>query len=116
MTRRPEIRPATAEDFEAFYGKAERRTARAYVADLDGKVLAIGGVYYDGANVIAFSSMASEMRQFPLTIMRGARKIMDLVRGRPCWAVADDGYTNAPRLLERLGFSHVSGRVYRWTS
>lgn len=108
----PEIRPATARDFVAFYGAPPATTVRAYVADLDGDILGIAGISFHGSLLIAFSDIKPEMRKFPITIMRGARKVLDMTRA-PILAYPDPDIEGAPRLLERLGFVNLDGTVYR---
>lgn len=108
----PRLRPATRSDIIEFYGSV-KWTFRAFAADLDGKVLAVGGIYYDGGNRVAFSSMRNEMRRFPVTIMKGAKLIMTLL-DKPTIAIANPTEPGAPRLLERLGFEPRGNGVYEW--
>ena len=99
---------------EKFYGKFPW-TFRALAAELDGEVLAVGGVYYHKDHVIVFSqSVAGAHEKYPFTAGRMTKEIMKLVNGRPCIAVASDTIPGAPKLLERLGFEHVEERVWRW--
>ena len=110
----PTIREATEADVRAFYGSVNW-TFRAFVAELDGQVLGIGGGYYDGPSVVAFSSLKPEMLRYKKTIVLGARKIMELVRGRSCFAIASEKHPGSERLLEHFGFERVNGRVFKWT-
>lgn len=110
----PVIRPATEADIRLFYGRAEW-SFRALAAELDGEVLAVGGIYYDGPNIVAFSSVKPGANlEYPFTAARMTRKIMEIVDGRACFAIASQKFDTAPALLERLGFERIEDRVYRW--
>lgn len=112
----PIIRPARAEDMDAFYEKKNQGTMRALVAELDGKPIAIGGIMYQDGKVVAFSQMKEEMRKFPMTIMRGAKAITKLLKGSGAIARASDQEKHAPKLLSHLGFETLDARsrTYRW--
>lgn len=111
----PRIQPATRADIEAFYGPEFKWTFRALAAILDGETLGVGGIYYDGPLIVVFSSAKDgAIEKYPFTAARMAKKVMGLVNLRAvCMGQASDKYPGVP-LLERLGFKHVSGRVYKW--
>jgi hypothetical protein len=110
----PKIRPASREDLEKFFDKFPW-TFRALAAELDGEVLAVGGIYYHKEFVVAFSQDVDNAHlKYPFTAARMTKEIMKLVDGRPCTAIASETIPGAPALLERLGFIHVEGRVWRW--
>lgn len=114
MNRAPRIRPAVESDIRGFY-KDGKWTFRAYAAELDGEVLAVGGFYYDGPHVVVFSSVKPGANEkYPFTAGRMVKKIMTLIEDMPCVALADDKFPDAPKLLERLGFEQVRGKAYRW--
>jgi hypothetical protein len=100
------IRPATAEDLERFYGAPPAQTMQALVADLDGELLAVGGVMRTADALVAFSDMKPGMRRHKKDIVRGAREIMRLVHASraPVLAVADRNEAGAGNLLQRFGF------------
>lgn len=85
------------------------------------KLLGIGGVYYDGDFIIAFSRFDPELRKYPLAMARGTKKIMEIVKDKSCLAIADESIEGSSKLLERLGFKPIDGhnpkggRVYKWT-
>lgn len=108
------FRPATGQDIKKFYPDL-RHTFRAWVAEDETGVLGIGGVYYDGPYIIAFSRFEPGLEKYPLGKARGLKKIMEIVKDRHCIAIADEKFRDAPGLLERIGFKHVEGRVYKWT-
>lgn len=97
-----------------FHGKQLPWTVKALVADLDGEIIGIGGVYYDGDRAVAFSGMKSAMRRFPMTMARGALAIMRLIGNQPCLAVPNPDEPGAERLLGRLGFEPFVEQVWRW--
>lgn len=109
----PRLRPATRKDIEAFYGTV-KWTFRAIVAELNGEVIGIGGVYYDGNKTVAFSSIKPELLRYKVTLVRGLKKIMDIVGPRECIAIADPKIETAPQLLRRLGFEEIGGGYFRW--
>ncbi len=114
----PKIRPATKADIDAFYGVQKNWSFRAVVADLNGEILGIGGIYYPvshcGKVPVVFSEFRPEMRRFPMTLARGALEIMNIVKGKTCFAVASEKFDGSCALLERLGFEHIGERTYKW--
>jgi len=100
-----EFRSATAKDVELFYEKQPIKTMRGYVAVLDGNPIGIGGVYYDGKMIVAFSEMKVEMRGRKRDIARGIRLLTAMYdKIGTVIAVACPTEKTAPKLLEKLGF------------
>ena len=100
-----EIRPATAQDAELFYGKRPIKTMRGYVAIVDDKPIGIGGIYYEAGVMIAFSEMKPEIRNRKRDIARMARMLVGLYdKIGTVYAAANKDEPTAPRLLEKLGF------------
>jgi len=110
---RPTFRPATKEDVDKLY-PGIGNSFRAYVVEVDGRVLGIGGIYYAGGNVVAFSEYDPELDNHRLAKARGLKIIMELVGDRPCIAMVDGKHPCAPKLLERIGFKHSHGNIYKW--
>ncbi len=108
---RPGLRPARASDFQKFYGKNAPHTARAWVAERDGEILGIGGVYFDRGKATAFSEFSPEMSKRDRVV--GARKIMEIVRGieGPVYALPGE-YKSAPVVLRKLGFEPIEDSDY----
>lgn len=102
MTCRPELRPATPGDIEAFYGGAPHPEMRAYVAELEGRVIGIGGTYRHDGRDVAFSDLKPEMKRYRRAIVEGARLFQREFGA--CIALADPQEPGAERLLTRLGF------------
>lgn len=116
------LRPATPDDLVALHGKLPECTMRAHVAEVDGKVLAVGGVYYSSGSTFAFSYLSDEMRTHRKSIMRAARFAMHKVAALPgpIYALCSQSEANAPEFLRRLGFEFFahssSGDVYKLRS
>lgn len=114
----PLVRPARAADFRAFYGRALPRSGRAWVAELDGKVIGLAGYYLMGGRAFVFSDMDEAMARYPVTIMREARRLMAGLR-LPALCIADPARETSGRFLERLGWRLVGpgdeGDIYAWT-
>ena len=106
----PVFRPATREDIDNFYPEATQ-TFKAIVAELDGKPLGIGGIYYSNGTPVAFSKTLPELEKYPFTIARGAKMVMEFIGDKDCVAFADESLPGAPEFLERLGFQHVRGNT-----
>jgi hypothetical protein len=115
-----EIRPATAEDVEAVYGTRPPRTMRAYAAVLEGKTIAVAGVYYYSDQVVAFSNILPEYRHLKHGLAKGAVKVLGLLRqmDKPVVAVAEPDIPTSAEFLERCGFEYMKttsqGKVYLW--
>ncbi len=115
---KPELRPASKADVEAYYGHPLEHTMRGYVVMLDGKPVALGGIIYRFGMLCAFSEMKEEFRPYKVSIVKFSRKIEGLFNGVPGVAVANPREPGSERLLRRLGFKHVGscdeGEVYHW--
>lgn len=113
----PIVRPATSADLAAFSTAPTWGTIRAIVAETDGKVIGIAGLAYQGEHVIAFSEIRDELRRYPVTIMRAARRVLRMLDGTGALAVANPEEQGARRFLTRLGFATVCDRTgtFRWS-
>jgi len=115
---KPQLRPATRDDYRAFYGNLPQSTMRAYVATIDDRVVGIGGVLFEHGTKIVFSDMKDEFRPYKVSIMKFARKVEDVMGSSPGVAVMSSSEPGAARLLDWLGFDHVGqndvGEIYRW--
>tara|TARA_R110000850_G_scaffold269167_2_gene401004 strand:- start:3076 stop:3462 length:387 start_codon:yes stop_codon:yes gene_type:complete len=117
---RPIIRNATTADIVAFYGEAPSFAIRALVADLDGEIIAIGGLAYHPNRMLAFSDMKEPMRDYPILIYKSAKKVIKLIEkyGGGVVAVASDSESNSNEFLKRLGFIEAGEfknmEVYSW--
>lgn len=107
MTRpEPTFRRATPADAVAFYGTPAKMSFRGFVAELDGEVVGIGGVYYDNGVPIAFSEMRPPMRKYKKAMAKACRiltRFFDQLGGK-VYAIACPTEPTAPYLLAKLGF------------
>ena len=106
--------PATRKDIEVFYGPNCKWTFRAFAARLGDETLGVGGIYYEGPHIIAFSSFKPEMDNYPVAKVRGIKKIMGIIGDREVYAIASEQYPDSHGLLKRLGFEHIGGRLFKW--
>jgi hypothetical protein len=116
------LRPATRDDLIALQGKLPEHTMRAHVAEVDGKVLAVGGVYYVNGTTVAFSYLADEIRGHRKSIMRAAKFAMEKIAALPgpVYALCSRDEATAPQFLARLGFEFFApsnnGDIYKLRS
>jgi hypothetical protein len=93
---------------------------RVLVVDQEGELLGIAGLVYHPGQMLAFSSMKDEMRRYPVTIMRTAKRFTEMIErhGESVVAVASKEEANADAFLERVGFQYIGdsrdGRIYKW--
>ncbi len=115
----PTIRPLRSDDVTAYRGAPLRRTVRGFAAELDGRVVGIAGLSYDGAVLKAFSEFDPEMRGYRVTMLKAAKRVLGLIGGCRPLAVVDGGDVRAARFARHLGFEllarHSRGDIYRWT-
>lgn len=101
------IRPATQKDAVQFYdGRRPPFSFRGYVAEKDGVVIGVGGVYYQDGIPVAFSDMKPAMRRHKKVMAKACRILLSLFDqiGGPVYAVACSTEPTAPYLLAKLGF------------
>lgn len=83
--------------------------------ELDGKVIAIGGLaYHQGRPWDLFSDITEEAKKYPLALIRGARMVLDQIEGGV--AIADSRYPNSEKALKMIGLKYIgetiSGKLY----
>ncbi len=118
---RVRLRPTVAEDLPFVIGKPLPHRIRCITAELDGRVLGVGGLGYrpDGT-VIAFAHLSDELRQHPVAVHRAGRLGMALIEssGVPLViAEAQPGNPAAERWLKHFGFErmeHDGHRAFVW--
>lgn len=119
MKNKLTVRPATAEDIDRFSPLRNKPSVKAWVADLDGELIAMGGVAFYNGRWLAFLDLTDAMRPYKMTIMRAAKRFfaeMKAMGVKFIYAEADLTESNAPRWLGSLGFTidPRSGYLYRW--
>ena len=115
------IRPATRADIEAFSDLPNKPTVRAYVGEVDGKIVGMGGLARNKGRWIAFCDLTPEAREYKVTIVKTAKRIMEDAKKaghRFVYAQPDLNEPNAVRWLTSLGFEpdqRSGGILYRWS-
>lgn len=119
MADQPVIRPATRDDIDRFRGEYELGpSVKALVGDLNGELIALGGLAYCGGKVVAFLDLKPEARKFKKSMHQAALMVMEMAKAgghRFVYANAEPGEPTAERWLTRLGFVPVDGSgKFRW--
>ena len=106
MTRRASIEEATEHDAALVYG-AEYRFPYALVILRGDDILGFGGFFRaPGGRVVVFSDLADGVFDYPVTLVRAAKRIRDAAVDTGLEVITMVGEREAaPRLLEHLGFS-----------
>jgi hypothetical protein len=112
MTSKVEFRQATLEDAFKFYKSYPPARFRGFVAEKDGEILMVGGVYYVKGYPVAFSDLSDAVRKDRKTIAKGIRLLCEFYDSMktPVYALASQCEQTAPYLLAKLGFK-PTGKV-----
>ncbi len=107
------FRPATDIDMAQFYG-APQVPVDLYVLDNGRGPIAIGGLAYLDDGAFAVSWVKDEARKHPRDIIKAGRLILRGAAelGIPLFARRDHDEPTSARLLQHLGFEHVSEDLY----
>jgi N-acetylglutamate synthase-like GNAT family acetyltransferase len=120
---KPVIRKATKQDIDEFADSINvpraSQTVRAWVGEVDGEVLGIGGFARHQGRWIAFCDLKDKARTYKMTIVKTARMIMDEAQKsgiKFAYATVDPEEANAVRWMESMGFERDprSGVLMRW--
>lgn len=111
---RHRVVPATTELLREFYGRTPPRSCRAIVVLRDERPVAVGGVYLDGARFVFYGDGMDYLREHKKTLVASAKIAAELAKqvGGRVQSLADPSVPGSGRLLEHLGFEHLSGDVY----
>lgn len=106
MTSEVVFRVATLEDAKQFFDGYPPVRLRGFVAELNGEVIGIGGVYYHGGVPVAFSDLKPEIRKHKKILAKGCRILCKFFEelNVPVYALANQSEPTAPYLLAKLGF------------
>lgn len=103
--KKPSLEPMTIEHWRALMPSMPvpcRVKALAMV--LEDEVLALGGIAFTPSPIM-FLDVTDEARKYPVTLYRGARRVMDWAREiGGVSAVRDDEEPSSTRFLTHLGF------------
>lgn len=87
----------------AHYG-AVPASMRAIVAVIDGELMGIAGLRYTPYGLVAFSELKPGMEKYPVSIMKGGRMLVKMIRESDAPVYAVGRLPTAPAFLQRLGF------------
>jgi hypothetical protein len=109
---RIEVRQVTRADLDLFYEEVKYPTVSGYIAILDGKPVALGGLAYAGGYVVAFFDIRDEARPYKLHLMAKMKSVMDEAKQkhRVIIALPDENEPTSRKLLRTMGF--VPGEDY----
>lgn len=116
------VREATPDDVAKFAPHAAMRpTLRAWVGEVDGKIVVIGGYAIINARAYAFLDITDDARVYKIHLMRAAIRMLDeaKARGIPVvYAEADSDEDKAVQWLFRLGFEADPRmeNLYKWSA
>jgi hypothetical protein len=121
MSNSPVIRPAGRADIDIFARGDAVPSIRAVCMEVDGKVIALGGVAYAKGRWIGFCDLTPEARRYKMRIMRAARRFLDEARRDGIRFIYAGRDTDEPRSLAwltSLGFvlDPRSQSLYRWSA
>lgn len=109
------IRPLTGDDLLRYWEMDSlSRSVRGFLAEKDGEVLGVAGLMYMPRVIVAFADMREGGQQYPLSIMRMARRMRDLMNtiSAPIVADADPQYPNSAAFLAHVGFERAHGPLF----
>jgi hypothetical protein len=108
----------TADDYVALYGERPRFSMKGYAAELDGRVVAVGGLAFLPTATVLFAKLDDSVRGHRRFIFCTGRVLAAMARDASAIAFADPKLPLTGKLLHRLGMQHVDtsphGEVYRW--
>lgn len=109
------FRPARPADIEHYLPNCPY-SVRAVVAERDGELLAIGGVYYQRGTAIAFTEARQDFSKRDRA--RGMRHVMRIIEQVHGAVYAKEGpFETAPAMLAHFGFEPVEDGYYcRWNA
>lgn len=110
------IRNATQQDVEDWFGERPRFAVRAVVGELDGKVIAIGGVYREQRAMVGIAGLKPEMRSRKKDIVRMVKAGLNILQNyNTVVALPDKNEPTADAFIRHLGFERTSEGIYTWT-
>lgn len=117
----PIVRRATREDIDAFSSMRDKPTVIAWCGELDGKIIALGGLQLSCGRWFAFVDLPDEARPYKMHIMRAAKRMMAEAKANGIRFIYTESQLDEPtskRWLASLGFTldRRSQHFYRWSS
>jgi len=114
------VRRATAEDLARFSDMANKPTTLAWVGELEGRIIALGGLARVNSRWFAFCDLTAEARPFKMAMMRTAKRVMAEAKRQGfkfVYAQIDHNEPGSVAWITSLGFEldPRSGELYRWS-
>ena len=115
------VRPATKEDIDTFSDMTGKPTTKAFVAELDGRIIALWGIALVRGRWFVFCDLTEESRPYKMTMMRAGKRLIAEARRSGIQYIYADADTNEPgsiAWLHSLGFilDPRSQHFYRWSA
>ena len=113
------IRPATRDDIEAFSDIPNKPSMRAWVGEVDGRIVGLAGFVFSQGRWLGFCDLTEEARKYKMTLARAAKRVIAQARMdgiRFIYTESDPTEPTSVRWLTSLGFT-VDPRtayLYRW--
>lgn len=106
------IRRATKEDLEAFYGRENRPSCKAWIAFWKGEAACVAGIALERIGPVAFSDVKPGINAPTITIWRTAKVMLEEMRKRevPLIVGVNKCVPNSYRFLKSLGFVLLDDR------
>jgi hypothetical protein len=118
--KRLDIVYATPEHVGQFFGNMCFQRLKGYAAILNGEVIGVAGIRYDGDSLILFSDMKEPARKYKKDIIRMIRLMDELLENikYPVLAIANKNESLSEKILIKLGFEYTGlnspdGKVFR---
>jgi hypothetical protein len=107
---------ATSDDVTEYFEEPHQGTMRALVAVMDGKVVGCIGVVREGGVGKYFCDIGPDLEPYlrSMTIMRAIKQSMTFVHNYRGPVISLAEHAEGCRLLNRLGFTHLTGVYYGW--
>lgn len=95
----------------------ERPTVKAWIGEVDGRIIGMGGLAFVDGRWIAFCDLTDEARPYKVSIVKAGRAVMEEARRaghKFIYAETDDKEPMAKRWLESLGYQPQQEKgIYR---
>lgn len=112
-----EIRPATPDLMQRFYGGTPKRTSQAIVAVRGERVLGVAGILHENGKAVAFTELSDEVRADKRLIVRAYRMLLPMLEAAgTVYALADQSVERSDVLLRHYGFEQIDERVWQWAA
>jgi hypothetical protein len=115
------VRDANREDLEKFFEQPQKFTMKAIVGEIDGKIVAVGGVVLKKGRWLGFADITDDAKKYKMRIMRHTKLFIERLRKdgvKYIYVKADPDEPKAIAWITSLGFEldPRSQHLYRWKS